>query len=81
MSDQEIFNRIQAVIAEELASEKQKITLNANLIKDLGVDYLDLLAVLQALEDVFAIKIPKNDVEQFVTVQQVVNYMGQKVVI
>ncbi len=80
MSDQEIFNRIQAVIADELASEQQRITLNANFTKDLGADYLDLLAVLQALEDVFSIKIPKKDVEQFVTVQQVVNYMGQKVV-
>lgn len=80
MNEQEIFNRVQAVIADELASEQQKITLNANFIKDLGADYLDLLTVLQALEDVFAIKIPKKDVEQFLTVQQIVNYMGQKVV-
>ncbi|ACC80691.1 acyl carrier protein [Nostoc punctiforme] len=81
MTQQDIFNTVQAVVAKELANEQQKITLDANLIQDLGADYLDLIAMFQTLEDTFNTKIPHREAKQLVTVQQIVNYINQKVFI
>ncbi len=80
MTRQEIFNKVQIVVSEELANEQQKITPEANLTLDLGADYLDLIAVFQALEDAFNTRIPAQEAKQLITVQQVVNYIGQKVI-
>ncbi|AFZ56831.1 acyl carrier protein [Anabaena cylindrica FACHB-243] len=81
MTRQEIFTKVQIVVAQELANEQQKITPDANLTQDLGADYLDLLAMFQALEDAFGTKIPDVEAKQLITVQQVVNYIDQKVFI
>lgn len=80
MTRQEIFSKVQAVVAEELANEQQKVTPEANLTLDLGADYLDLIAMFQALEDAFGTKIPHQETKQLLTVQEVVNYIGQKVI-
>ncbi|MFN6569410.1 acyl carrier protein [Dendronalium sp. ChiSLP03b] len=80
MTRQEIFSKVQAVVAEELANEQQKVTPDANLTLDLGADYLDLIAMFQALEDAFGTKIPPKEAKQLLTVQEVVNYIGQKVI-
>ena len=80
MISQEIFCKVQAVVAEELANEQQKVTLDANLAQDLGADYLDLIAMFQALEDAFNTKIHEREAKKLLTVQQVVNYIGQKVI-
>ncbi|WP_392534405.1 acyl carrier protein [Nostoc sp. C117] len=81
MTQQDIFNKVQAVVAAELVNEQQKITLDANLTQDLGADYLDLIAMFQILEDTFDTKIPHQEANQLVTVQQIVNYINQKVFI
>lgn len=81
MTQQEIFIKIQSVVAEELANEQQKVTLDANLTQDLGADYLDLIAMFKALEDAFSTKIPDKEAKQLLTVQQVVNYINQKVIV
>ena len=75
MTQQDIFKRVQAVIAAELVNEQEEVTLDANLTQDLGADYLDLIAMFQKLEDTFNTKIPYQEAKQLVTVKQVVNYI------
>ncbi|MFN6560876.1 MAG: acyl carrier protein [Nostoc sp. ChiSLP01] len=81
MTQQDIFKKVQAVVAAELANEQQKITPDVNLTQDLGADYLDLIAMFQVLEDTFNTKIPYPEAKQLVTVQQIVNYIDRKVFI
>lgn len=79
MSEEEIFSKVQSIVAETLGNEQEKITLNANFYLDLGADYLDLIAMFMMLEDIFNAKIPYEETKQFVTIQQVVNYISRKV--
>lgn len=81
MTRQEIFRKVQAVVAEKLENEQQQVTPEANLAQDLGADYLDLIAMFQELEDVFNTKFPHKEAKQLVTVQEVVNYINQKIIL
>lgn len=79
MNEKEIFSKVQAIVAEALVNQQEKVTLNANFSLDLGADYLDLIAMFMAIEEAFNTKISNEEAKQLVTVQQVVNYIGRKV--
>ncbi|MBD2518821.1 acyl carrier protein [Nostoc sp. FACHB-973] len=81
MTQQDIFNQVQFIVAAELANEQQKITPEVNLTQDLGADYLDLIAMFQKLEDTFNTRIPYREAKQLVTIEQIVNYIDQKIFI
>jgi acyl carrier protein len=58
-----IFPKVQEAIQESLGVAKEKITIKARLIDDLGSDSLDLLDILFALEEKFEIKIKRGQIE------------------
>ncbi|MFN3180006.1 MAG: acyl carrier protein, partial [Thermus sp.] len=46
MTEQEIFEKVKAVIAEKLSVEPEKISLEARFIEDLGADSLDTVELI-----------------------------------
>ncbi len=58
-----IFDRVCDAIQESLGVAKERITLKARIIDDLGSDSLDLLDILFALEEKFGIKIKRGQIE------------------
>ncbi len=50
-NDANLFETIQAVIAEQLEIDVSQVTPEAKLVKDLGVDSLDIVELIMALED------------------------------
>lgn len=61
--DQNIFSSVQEAIQESLGIPREKITLKARIIDDLGSDSLDLLDILFAIEEKFGIKIKRGQIE------------------
>ena len=57
MDKEEIFQIVQACVAESLAVGKEEITAGSRLIDDLGADSLDFLDIIFALEGQFSIKL------------------------
>ena len=55
--------------------EESKITENSSFKEDLGADSLDLFEMVMGLEEEFEIEIPTEDLEQIVTVGDVVKYI------
>ena len=51
MTEQEIFEKVKAVIADKLQVEPEKVTLEARFIEDLGADSLDTVELIMGLED------------------------------
>lgn len=68
-------NMIKAFVAENLGVEESKITENSSFKEDLGADSLDLFEMVMGLEEEFEIEIPTEDLEQIVTVGDVVKYI------
>ena len=71
-----IFEKVQALLAEALnIDEKSKITLQSNIVQDLGADSLDMVELLMSLEDNFGITVPDEVANDLVTVEAIVKYI------
>ena len=73
-----IFNKLKALIAEQLGVDEDTITLEATFVEDLGVDSLDLVELSMALEDEFGIEeMSEEDMANIKTVGDLVEYLGK----
>ena len=63
-----IFEKVAAILAEQLDAEEDAITLDTSLVDDLGADSLDIFEIIAAIEEQFDIEIPQEEAEKIVTV-------------
>ena len=75
-----IFERVKAIIVEQLGVGEDEVVPTANFVDDLGADSLDLVELIMALEEKFSnpskkIEIPDEDAEKILTVQDAVDYI------
>ena len=70
-----IFENVQEVLSEQLGANKEEITLETQIKKDLDADSLDAVEIAIALEDIYNIEIPEEELEKFVTVSDIVKYI------
>ncbi|MBV8882515.1 MAG: acyl carrier protein [Chroococcidiopsidaceae cyanobacterium CP_BM_RX_35] len=77
MNEQEILEKVKAIVADQLGVEKEQVTPVANFASDLGADSLDTVELVMALEEAFKIEIPDEEAEKIVIVQQAVDYINQ----
>ncbi|PUD51785.1 acyl carrier protein [Helicobacter pylori] len=70
-----LFEDIQAVIAEQLNVDATQVTPEAEFVKDLGADSLDVVELIMALEEKFGIEIPDEQAEKIINVGDVVKYI------
>ena len=69
------FEKIRDIIAEQLDVDKESITPETNLLKDLEADSLDAVEIIMAIEDEFGIEIPDEQAEEFQVVSSIVAYV------
>ena len=79
MSSEEIFERVKAIIVEQLGVTDTSVTMEASFIDDLVADSLDIVELVMAIEEEFDIEIPDSDAEKVVTVGDVVDYIKENV--
>ena len=79
MGTEEVFEKIKAIIVEQLGVSEASVTTDASFIDDLGADSLDIVELVMALEEEFDIEIPDADAEKVVTVGDVVEYIKENV--
>lgn len=71
-----IFEKVQMLLAEALnIADPAKITMESNIVQDLGADSLDMVELLMALEDNFGITVPDEAANDLVTVGAIVKYI------
>ncbi|MDU9711564.1 acyl carrier protein [Helicobacter pylori] len=77
-NDTNLFETIQAVIAEQFEIDVSQVTPEAKFVKDLGVDSLDIVELIMALEERFGIEIPDEQAEKIVNVGDVMRYIEKQ---
>ncbi|MBE6009838.1 MAG: acyl carrier protein [Lachnospiraceae bacterium] len=70
--------RVKEIIVDTLNLEAEKLTPDADLIKDLDVDSIDVVELVMALEEEYDIEIPDEDVENLTTLGKISAYIDQK---
>ncbi|WP_121021627.1 acyl carrier protein [Helicobacter vulpis] len=72
-----LFEEIQAVIVEQLNVNASQVTEEADFIKDLNADSLDVVELIMALEEKFGIDIPDDQAEKIKTVGDVIKFIEE----
>lgn len=67
------FEKIQAIIVDQLDKEVSEVTLETKFREDLDADSLDLFQIINDIEDEFDVKIESD--EGLLTVADLVNYV------
>ncbi|GEO44395.1 acyl carrier protein [Companilactobacillus alimentarius] len=76
MTKQEVFDKINSLIADKFEVEPSTITRETSFTKDLDADSIDLVEFVLELEDAFGSEIPDDDAEKITTVDEAVDYIS-----
>ncbi|KAF6125959.1 NADH:ubiquinone oxidoreductase subunit AB1 [Phyllostomus discolor] len=58
--------------------DPEKLSVNSHFMKDLGLDSLDQVEIIMAMEDEFGFEIPDIDAEKLMCPQEIVDYIADK---
>lgn len=70
--------KMKEIIADQLSVDADSITEASSFKDDLGADSLDLFELVMALEDEYSVEIPSDDLQNMMTVGDVMNYLKEK---
>ncbi len=77
MTFDEIFEKIRAIIADQLDIDPETISLETNLQKDLEADSLDAVEIVMAIEEEFSIETPEESMDEFLVVSNIVRFIEE----
>ena len=72
-----VLDQIKEILKDTMDIDESKITLDAKLKEDLELDSLDTVELIMSAEEEFGIEIPDEDVMNFKTVNDIVNYIEE----
>lgn len=78
-SREEVVEALKDVLVDRLKVEAGTITEDANLFEDLGLDSIDLMTVVMAVEEKFSIEVADEELEDVTTLGQAADLLTAKV--
>lgn len=72
-----VFEKIKLILSNQFDVAEDTITMDTNIMEDLGADSLDVVDMLMSLEDEFDVEIPDEEIEKMRTVAEVVAYIEE----
>ncbi|MBO4403459.1 MAG: acyl carrier protein [Bacteroidales bacterium] len=79
MEREEIVRKIKEFMIEDLEIDEEKITDNALLKEDIGIDSLDFIDIVVIVEKKFGFKIKPEEMKPVKTFVQFVDYIEKKI--
>ena len=73
-----IFKKVCEFLAEEMEVEASSITLDTNIVDDLGADSLDIVELITSLEDEYGIVIADDEARGLMTVGEIVAFIEKQ---
>lgn len=73
-----VFDKICAILAEQLELSAESITESSLIVEELGASSLDLVDIVMTIETDFDIEVIDSDVEKIKTVADLVDYLEER---
>lgn len=77
--DEQLFEKLKALIADRLEIEPAKVTLDSSFRQDLGADSLDTYELVYAIEEELGITIPDEKANEFETVKDALTFIESQI--
>ena len=77
MSDNSIAERVKKIIVEHIGVDEKIVQGYSKIQDDLGIDELDSVELVIALEEEFGCTIPDDDFVTFHTVQDIIDFIEE----
>ena len=74
-----MFEEIKNTLVKQLELDPESITPEAELVNDLGVNSIELADLILLCEDKYGIEIDDDDIKNFITVGDFVDYLTKTV--
>jgi acyl carrier protein len=68
--------RVADIIVDQVGVKYSEIKIESLLMEDLGIDSLDVVEIIMAVEEEFGITVPDDDIGKIKTVQDIVDYVA-----
>lgn len=75
LEENTMFETLKNILVEELQLDPEEIKPEAELTNDLGINSIELADLVLMCEDKFGVEIEDDDIQQFVTIADVVKYL------
>lgn len=69
------FDKVKEIIVDTMSFNEDDITMDVDLIKDLGADSIDAVELIMALEEEYGIEIPEEEAAKLTKVSEIVSYI------
>ena len=69
------FDKVKAIISQQLKVPADKVSLDARLVEDLGADSANVMVLIMEVEDQFGIMVEDDAIMTLTTVDDVVKYI------
>ena len=70
-----MYDKVVEIIARQLQIDTDIINEHTKIMEDLGADSLDVVEMLMAMEETFGFSIPDENIEELITVSDIVEYV------
>jgi len=67
--------KVKRIVVDQLGVDEDEVKPEASFVNDLGADSLDVVELVMALEEEFALEINDEDAEKISTVKQAIEYI------
>lgn len=75
----EVYSALKDTLVDKLKVDEGTITEDAHLFEDLGLDSIDLMTVVMAVEERFNIEVSDEELEDVTTLKQAADILSTKV--
>lgn len=72
-----VFEKVKALIVEQLDVDESAVTMETDFMKDLEADSLDAVEIILGVEEEYGIEIPDEVAENFTKVGDIVKYVEE----
>ena len=70
-----VFEKVKNILAEQFDVDEESITMETDILDDLGADSLDVMDLMMTLGDEFDMQVEESESENITTVGALVNFI------